>query len=102
MRRSDRPNPSANPAAQPSGRLSLSLTPQQLSQVRRLVDAGEFASTAAVVREALRAWLHRRALHGGEHGAQRLRRSFEARQDFAPAEPCERVELLFDAGDAKA
>jgi Arc/MetJ-type ribon-helix-helix transcriptional regulator len=85
-----------------STKLSVSLTPQQISQLRRVVDAGEFGSAAAAVREAVRAWLHRRALHGGEHGAQRLRRTLEAHQEFAHAEPHERVELLFDAGDAKA
>ncbi len=83
-------------------KLSLSLTPEQASQIRRVVEAGEFGSAAAVVREALRAWLHRRTLHGGEHSSQRLRRSLEARHEFPIAEPCERVELLFDAGDAKA
>jgi putative addiction module CopG family antidote len=83
-------------------KLSVSLTPQQASQIRGVVEAGEFGSAAAVVREALRAWLHRHALHGGEHSAQRLRRSLEARHELPHAEPCERVELLFDAGDAKA
>lgn len=91
MRRSDKPG----------AKVSLSLTPQQHSQIRRVVEAGEFASAAAVVKEALRAWLHKRTLHAGGHGAERLRRSLEARQDVSH-EPCERVELLFDAGDAKA
>jgi putative addiction module CopG family antidote len=83
-------------------KLSVSLTPQQASQISRVIEAGEFGSAAAVVREALRAWLHKRTLHGGLLSAQRLRRSLEARQEFALGEPCERVELLFDAGDAKA
>ena len=85
-----------------SAKVSVSLTSHQISQVRRVIDAGEFASAAAVVREALRAWLHRRTLHSGEFGAERLRRSVESRQDHGHAEPRERVELLFDAGDAKA
>jgi len=83
-------------------KLSVSLTPQQASQIQRVVDAGEFGSAAAVVREALRAWLSRRVLHGGALSTQRLRRTLEARHEFALGEPCERVELLFDAGDAKA
>ncbi len=85
-----------------NAKVSLELTQQQFAQVRRVVEAGEFGSAAAVVREALRAWLHRRSLHGGEHGAQRLRRTLEARHDHAAGEPSERVELLFDARDAKA
>jgi Arc/MetJ-type ribon-helix-helix transcriptional regulator len=84
-----------------SGKISVDLTPDQLSQLRRIVGAGEFASAAAIVREAVRSFLHRRALHAGPHGASHFSRSLEARQDI-PTDPCERVELLFDAGDAKA
>jgi Arc/MetJ-type ribon-helix-helix transcriptional regulator len=82
------------------GRLSIAISRDQLEQVRRLVDAGEFASSAAVMREALRAFLHRRALHGGQLSASRLSRSLQARLESL--EPAERVDLLFDAGDAKA
>jgi Arc/MetJ-type ribon-helix-helix transcriptional regulator len=85
-----------------SGRINVKLPLQQHAQIRRVVEAGEFASTAAVVREALRAWLHRRALHAGAHGAQRFSRTVEARHDLPVVESAERVELLFDAGDAKA
>jgi Arc/MetJ-type ribon-helix-helix transcriptional regulator len=85
-----------------SGRISVKLPSQHLSQIRRVVDAGEYASAAAVMREALRAWLHRRALHAGAHGAQRFSRTLEARHEAPIVEPAERVELLFDAGDAKA
>jgi Arc/MetJ-type ribon-helix-helix transcriptional regulator len=83
-----------------SGKLNIAIPRDQIDQVRRLVDAGEFASSAAVVREALRAFLHRRALHGGPHGATRLSRTLQARLEAL--EPAERVDLLFDAGDAKA
>jgi len=86
-----------------SRKISIDLPMQQLLQVKRAVDAGEFASSAAVIREALRAWLHRRTLHAGQHGVTRLKRGIEARRDLHQhAEPFERVELLFDAGDAKA
>ena len=83
-----------------SGKLNIAVPRDQIDQVRRLVDAGEFASSAAVVREALRSFLHRRALHGGPHGAARLTRTLQARLEAL--EPAERVDLLFDAGDAKA
>ena len=83
-----------------SGKVSVDLTPQQLSQVRRMVQAGEFASASALMREAVRSFLHRRALHAGAHGA-RFSRSLEARHEALP-DVSERVELLFDAGDAKA
>jgi Arc/MetJ-type ribon-helix-helix transcriptional regulator len=84
-----------------SGKLSVDVTPEQLAQVRRIIGAGEFGSAAALMREALRSFLHRRALHAGFHGAGRFTRSLEARHD-PHVEPSERVELLFDAGDAKA
>lgn len=85
-----------------SRKISVILPSQQLAQVRRVVEGGEFGSAAEVVREALRVWLHRRALHAGGHGAQRFSRSLEARHEPDHAQPAERVELLFDAGDAKA
>ncbi|HEY1750568.1 MAG TPA: hypothetical protein VGG29_04860 [Caulobacteraceae bacterium] len=71
--------------------------------MQQIVDAGEFGSAAAVVREAVRVWLHRRALHAGSHGTTRLARTVQEHLEPAPAaEPCERVDLLFDAADAKA
>jgi Arc/MetJ-type ribon-helix-helix transcriptional regulator len=84
-----------------SGKISVELTAQQLAQVRRIVGAGEFGSASALLREAVRGFLHRRALHAGPHGASHFSQSLELRQDVA-ADPCERVELLFDAADAKA
>lgn len=85
-----------------TGKLSIAVPTHQLAQVKSLVEAGEFESAGAVVREALRAWLHRRTLYAGRHGAAGLRRTLEARRQIAQSEPHERVELLFDAGDAKA
>ena len=85
-----------------TGKISVTVTRQQLLQVRRVVEAGEFNSAAAVAREALRLWLHNRALHAGRLGEARLTRSLEARRQLARSEPRERVDLLFDAGDAKA
>jgi Arc/MetJ-type ribon-helix-helix transcriptional regulator len=84
-----------------SGKISIAVPRQHLAQVRQIVEAGEFNSAAEVVREALRVWLHRRTLHAGSHGASRLSRSVQLRHE-APVEPQERVDLLFDAGDAKA
>ena len=85
-----------------SGKISVELTPDQVSQMRGMVQAGEFASAAALVREAVRTFLHRRAMHGGPHVAGRFSRSLEARHEAMAPEVSERVELLFDAGDAKA
>ena len=81
-----------------SRRLSVALPTEQTSHIRRIVDAGEFASASAVIREAVRTWLKRRTLHGGRHVAARLSRGVQAVREGP--EPFERVELLFDAGDA--
>jgi Arc/MetJ-type ribon-helix-helix transcriptional regulator len=85
-----------------SGKISVGLSRHQLSQIRRIVDAGEFDSSAALVREAVRVWLHRRSLHAGRLGAARLGQTLQVRQEVVAAESLERVELMFDAGDAKA
>ena len=82
-----------------SGKISVALPRQQITQLKDIVDAGEYGSAAAVIREALRSFLHRRDVRAG--GLARLSRSLHARLEGAP-EPSERVELLFDAGDAKA
>jgi Arc/MetJ-type ribon-helix-helix transcriptional regulator len=84
-----------------SGKISVALPPQQLSQLRRIVEAGEFGSTAEVVREAVRAFLQRQLLHGGRHVTARFSRTLRAHHEPV-SEPVERVDLLFDAGDAKA
>lgn len=83
-----------------SDRISVGLSPQQRAQLRMMVEAGEFRSSAAAVREAVRTWLQRRSLHAGPLGSIRLARTIKARQETP--EPFERVELMFDAGDAKA
>jgi Arc/MetJ-type ribon-helix-helix transcriptional regulator len=83
-----------------SDKISAAVRRDELDQVRRLVEAGEYASSAAVLREALRAFLHRRTLHAGQLGAARFSRTVQER--LASLEPSERVDLMFDAGDAKA
>jgi antitoxin ParD1/3/4 len=43
-------------------KLSIALTPEMASLVRRAVESGEYATTSEVIREALREWKQRRAL----------------------------------------
>ena len=43
-------------------KLSIALTPEMASLVRKAVESGEYATTSEVVREALREWKQRRAL----------------------------------------
>jgi len=84
-----------------SGKISVELSHEQLSQLRGIVESGEFGSASALLREAVRTFLHRRALHAGPHGVTRFSHSLDARHDALP-DVSERVELMFDAGDAKA
>jgi Arc/MetJ-type ribon-helix-helix transcriptional regulator len=81
-----------------SGKISVALPRDQISQIKDVVEAGEHGSTGAVIREAVRAWLHRRSLRG----SSTARFNRQVRVEGLPPEPAERVELLFDAGDAKA
>jgi len=80
-----------------SGKISVALPREQLSQLKDVVETGEYGSAAAAVREAVRAWLHRRGVR-----AQAVSRFGRARLDGLSPEPAERVELMFDARDAKA
>jgi antitoxin ParD1/3/4 len=82
-----------------SGKISVALPRQQITQLKDIVEAGEYGSAAAVMREALRSFLHRRDVRAS--GLARFSRSGQAWLEGRP-EPAERVELLFDAGDAKA
>jgi antitoxin ParD1/3/4 len=41
-------------------KLSIALTPELATAVRDAVQSGEYASTSEVIREALRAWTHKR------------------------------------------
>ncbi len=47
-------------ASMPNATLNVSLSKEQLAQVNREVDSGQYVSASEVVREALRDWLNRR------------------------------------------
>lgn len=53
-------------------KISIALPREMAAQVRGAVDAGEYASSSEVVREALREWSQRRALR--QEGLEELRR----------------------------
>ena len=77
----------------------------QLQRVEYYVQSGVFDSPGAVLREALKTWLLLRSEEACRHAAiaAHIGLPFGASADLLPPdEPCERVELLFDAADAKA
>jgi antitoxin ParD1/3/4 len=64
-------------------KISIALPAEMVLQVRQAVDAGEYASSSEVVREALREWRYRRQLQ--QNGIAELRQLWqEARADKSP------------------
>ena len=53
-------------------KISIALPQEMVEKVREAVDAGEYASSSEVVREALRDWNQKRVLH--QQGLNELRR----------------------------
>jgi antitoxin ParD1/3/4 len=47
-------------------KISVALTTEQLNAIKAAVDAGEYATTSEIMREALREWQRRRELRGEE------------------------------------
>lgn len=56
-------------------KISIALTGEQIVAMRAAVDAGEYATTSEIVREALRDWLFKRELRAEE--VSRLRQLWD-------------------------
>jgi len=52
-------------------KVSVALTPEMLTMLKEAVESGEYTSTSEVIRDALRAWKARRAMHEMEVEALR-------------------------------
>lgn len=61
-------------------KLSVSLTTQQVSAMQRAVQAGEYATTSEIVREAMRDWQSKRE-------TARLRQLWEAGEASGDSQP---------------
>lgn len=71
-------------------KISIALPPEMISIVRQAVEAGEYASSSEVVRDALRDWTQKRRLR--LEGIEELRRVWtEALEDKSPGIPAEAV-----------
>ena len=65
-------------------KISIALPPEMVALVRQAVEAGEYASSSEVVRDALRDWTHRRDLR--QQGIEELRKVWQqAMEDNSPA-----------------
>ena len=81
-------------------KISIALPKEMVSVVREAVDAGEYASTSEVVREALRDWTYKRNLRA--HGLDELRRVWKQTVDenspgVSPEEVFTRLEQKYQA-----
>lgn len=64
---------------QTAEKVSITMTPEMLRVIRETVNAGEYASTSEVVRDAMRVWQRDREEHSERLNAirARVRQSFE-------------------------
>ena len=75
-------------------KISIALPAEMVAEVREAVEAGEYASSSEVVRDALREWTQKRNLH--QQGLKELRRVWkQAVKDEIPgASPMEVLSRL--------
>ena len=71
-------------------KLSVAVTPQQAAMMREAVEAGEYATTSEIVREAMRDWLAKRELR--HEDVRRMRQLWDEGKASGKPEP-----LDFDA-----
>jgi antitoxin ParD1/3/4 len=64
-------------------KLSVAVTPEMAALMREVVEAGEYASTSEVVRDALRDWEYRRKQRG--QAVDELRRLIQEGIDSGPS-----------------
>ena len=56
-------------------KISIALPPEMVATVRDAVDAGEYASSSEVIRDALRDWTHKRSAR--QQGIEELRKVWQ-------------------------
>lgn len=86
---------------QSAEKISITVTPEMLRVIRECVDAGEYASTSEVIRDAMRLWQRQRDEHAERIQAikARIRRSLD---DPSPSFTSEEVDAHMKAFMAKA
>ena len=66
-------------------KISVAVTPQQAATMREAVEAGEYATTSEIVREAMRDWLTKRELR--QEDVRRLRQLWDEGKASGKSEP---------------
>ena len=79
-------------------KVSVALTGEQLAALKAAVDAGEYATTSEIVREAIRDWQFKRELR--QKDVERLRRLWDEGKASGPAEPAEAAPQVVTAETA--
>lgn len=85
---------------QTAEKISITMTPEMLRLIRDTVNAGEYASTSEVVRDAMRIWQRERQEHAERLNAirARVRRSFD---DPSPDVSGQEADAALEAALAK-
>jgi antitoxin ParD1/3/4 len=81
-------------------KITIALTKEIADNVRSAVDAGEYASTSEVIREALRDWQLKRTSQ--QEQIKHLRRLWEAGLTSGSAGPLDMKEIKREARKAKS
>lgn len=76
-------------------KLNVALTSQQVSELKAAVEAGEYATTSEIVREAVRDWQLKRELR--QEDIKRLRQLWDAGVASGPAGDLDMSKLRLDA-----
>lgn len=86
---------------QSAEKISITMTPEMLRLIRESVDAGEYASTSEVIRDAMRLWQRQREEHAERIRSikERIRKSLD---DPSPDLSEEEVDAHMKAFIAKA
>jgi antitoxin ParD1/3/4 len=86
---------------QSAEKISITVTPEMLRVIRESVEAGEYASTSEVIRDAMRLWQRQRDAHAERITAikARIRRSLD---DPRPSLTSEEVDAHMKAFMARA
>lgn len=71
-------------------KISIALPPEMVASVRKAVATGEYASSSEVIRDALRAWTHKRELQ--QNGIAQLRQLWQqSRKDQSEGVPTDAI-----------
>ena len=76
-------------------KISVALTAEMATMVRKAVESGEYATASEVIRDALRLWKQEQILR--EHEIAELRAAWEEGIASGPAEPWDAEEFLNEA-----